>query len=155
MRASKIVNGLARFLNELGKSLQLSTNGPLLGEALVRLASALGQHQDKELDEVLEIVAGGTAHLKRQRRQRDNPFEGVDLQGLEINQVKELLQDEHLTKQDLIEVGVMRLGISRSRLERQNKQAVLESVTSALQNEEAYHIISKEAEKEGFRRAAV
>ena len=149
------VSRLAQFLNDLGKSLQLPTNGPLLGEALVRLASTLGQHQDKELDEVLEILARGTAPQKRHRRQRSNPFEGVDLQGLDINQVKELLLNEHLSKRDLIEVGVTRLGISKSQLERQNKQAVLESITSALQKEAAYHIISKEAEKEGLRRAAV
>lgn len=149
------VSRLAQFLNDLGKSLQRPTNGPVLGEALVRLSSTLRQHQDKDLDEVLEILAGGTALREKQRRQRSNPFEGVDLQALETNQVKELLLKEGLSKQDLIEVGVMRLGISKSSLVRQNKQAVLESVTSALQNEEAYHIISREAEKEGLRRAGV
>jgi hypothetical protein len=121
----------------------------------MRLSSTLRQHQDKELDEVLELLGGGAALRKKQRRQKSKPFEGVDLQALETNQVKELLFNEQMTKQDLIEVGAVRLGISKSRLERQNKQAVLESVTSALRNEEAYHIISKEAEKEGLRRAGV
>jgi hypothetical protein len=149
------VRGLAQFLNDLGKSLQRPTNGPVLGEALVRLSNTLRQHQDKELDEVLEILAGGTAPQKKPRCQMSKPLEGVDLQALGTNQVEALLSNEKLSKQDLIEVGTMRLGISKSRLARQSKQAVLETVTSALQNEEAYHIISREAGKEGLRRARV
>lgn len=149
------VRQLAQFLNDLGRSLQWPTNGPVLGEALVRLSKTLRQHQNKELEEVLVILARGTSSQKRQSRRKPRPLEGVDLEALETNQVKDLLSNELLSKQDLIEVGAIRLGISKPFLVRQNKQAVLETVTSALQNEEAYHIISKEAEKEGLRRAQV
>lgn len=147
------VREFAQFLNDLGKSLKKPAIGPALGEALVHLSDALRQHQDKELDEVLETIAKGKSLPKKQRRQRAKPLDGVDLQALEANQLRELLSNERLSKQDMIEVGNMRLGIPKSRLARLNKQAVLETVSSALQNEEAYHIISKEAEKEGLRRA--
>ena len=149
------VKAVAQFLNDLGKSLQRPANGPLLGDALVRLSTTLRKHQDKEFDEVLELLGGMTARKRRQHSRKLKPLEGVDLQALDTNQVKELLFDEHLSKQDLIEVGTVRLGFSRSRLVRQNKQGVVESVTTALLNEEAFDIISKEAEKEGIRRAGV
>ena len=86
---------------------------------------------------------------------KSKPLEGVDLAALQINQIKELLFDEQLNRLELIQVGTVRLGISKSLLLRQSKQAVLESVMSAVQNEEVHHIISKEAEKEGLRRAKV
>ena len=149
------VRGLAQFLNDLGKSLQGPTNGPVLGEALVRLSRTLRKHQDKELDEVLGLLGGGTAFRNRQRPLKLKPLEGVDLEALETNEVRELLFDEQLSRQELIQVGTVRLGISKSLLQRQSKQAVLESVTSAVQNEEVHHIISREAEKEGLRRAKV
>ena len=149
------VRGLAQFLHDLGKSLQEPSNGPVLGEALIQLSSTLRQHQDKELEQVLGLLAGETPFPKKRSRQRSNALEGVDLHALEANQVKDLLFDERLTKQDVIEVGTIRFGISKSRLTRQSKQAALETVTSALQNEEAYQIISTEAEREGLRRARV
>lgn len=149
------VREFAQFLNDLGKSLRKPPIGPALGEALVHLSGALRQHQDKELGEVLEILATGKTLPKKQRRQKDKPLDGVDLQALEGNQIRELLSNERLSKQDMIEVGVKSLGIPKSRLARQNKQSVLETVISALQNEEAYHVIAKEAEKEGLRRAQV
>ena len=149
------VRELGQFLSDFGKALQRPTQGSALGEALARLSSSLRQHQDKELDEVLELLGGGATFREKRRRQKPKLLEGVDLQALETSDVKELLFNEHLTKQDLIKVGAIRLGISKSRLTRQNKQSVLEIVTSALENEEAYHIISREAEKEGLRRAGV
>lgn len=149
------VRGLAQFLNDLGKSLQRPTNGPVLGEALVRLSRTLRKHQDKELDDVLELLAGETGFRKGRRPLKRKPLEGADLEGLQINQIKELLFDGQLSRQELIQVGTIRLGISKSLLQRQSKQAILESVTNALQNEEAHHIISKEAEREGLRRAKV
>ena len=149
------IRELAKFLNALGTSLQGPANGPVLGEALVRLSRTLRRHQDKQLDDVLGLLGGGTASQKRPRFLKSKPLEGVDLEALQINQIKELLIDEQLSRQELIQVGTVRLGISKSLLLRQSKQAVLESVTSAVQNEEAHNIISREAEKEGLRRAKV
>ena len=149
------VRGLAQFLNDLGKSLQGPTKGPVLGEALLRLSRTLRKHQDKELDDVLGLLGGETAIQKRQHPVKSNLIEEVDLEALETNQVKELLFDGQLSKQELIQVGTVRLGISKSHLQRQSKRAVLESVMSAVLNEEAHHIISMEAEKEGLRRAKV
>jgi hypothetical protein len=107
------------------------------------------------LDDVLELLAGETGFRKGRRPLKRKPLEGADLEGLQINQIKELLFDGQLSRQELIQVGTIRLGISKSLLQRQSKQAILESVTNALQNEEAHHIISKEAEREGLRRAKV
>ena len=149
------IRELARFLNALGKSLQGPKNGPVLGEALVRLSRTLRKHQDKELDDVLGLLGGGTTFQNRQRPSKSKPLEGVDLEALQLNQIKELLMDEQLGRQELIQVGTVRLGLSKSLLQRQSKQAVLELVTSAVQNEEVHHIISREAEKEGLRRAKV
>ncbi len=39
------------------------------------------------------------------------------------------------------------------KLERQGKQAILDTVESALHNEESYQILSQEARREGFRRS--
>ena len=149
------VKELSQFLSDFGKSLRRPTKGSALGEALIRFSNTLRRHQDKELDEVLELLGAGETLRKKQRRQNPEHLEGIDLRALGTNEVKDLLSNVDLSKQDLIEVGAMRLGISKSRLERQNKESVLESVASALQNEEAYQIISREAEKEGLRRAKV
>ena len=149
------VRELAKFLNTLGRSLQGPKNGPVLGEVLVRLSRTLRKHQDKELDDVFGLLGGGTNLQNRQRPPKPKPLEGVDLDALQLNQIKELLLDEQLSRQELIQVGTARLGLSKSLLQRQSKRAVWESVTSAVQNEEVHLIISREAEKEGLRRAKV
>ena len=149
------VRELARFLNALGKSLQAPANGPLLGESLVRLSKALRNHQDRELDYVLGLLAGDTGSRGRQSQLKSKPLEGLDLTSIQINQLRDLIFDEELTRQELIQLGIARLGISRSLLARQSKQAILEMVMGAVQNEEVHHIISKEAEREGLRRGKV
>ena len=147
------VKELAQFLNDLGESLLRPTNGPLLGKALVQLSISLQKHHSKELDELLEFLNSARTSKKRQIRPKAELLKGINLQALDTDQVQELLLDERLSKLDLVDLGELRFGVSRSNLLRQNKQEVLESLHSALLNEQAYHIISCAAEKEGIRRA--
>ena len=144
---------LSRFLRDLGKSLKRPENGPALGEALVRLSEALKQHSGEDLEGVLASLSTCES-LQEKRSERLSTYLGdLDLQLLGTSQVKELLQNGQLSKQDLVQVGSMRFGIPKRRLERQSRRAIWDSLSSALHSEESYQVIGNEAMLEGLRRA--
>lgn len=149
------VKELSRFLKDLGKSLQRAGDSPALGEALVQLSEALGRHPHKELSGVLESLAQGVPLPERRVAQSSKVLAGIDLRALDTAEVKTLLEQEPLSKQDLVQVGATRFGLGKARLERQSRQSILDAIASALNGEESYRVIGAEARKEGLRRAKV
>ena len=148
------VKELAGFLKDLGKSLQRSGGGPVLGAALIQLSDALGRHPNRELAGVLESLAQGTPPEKRPA-QDSKALAGIDLRALDTAEVKSLLEREGLSKQDLVQVGAARFGLAQARLARQSRQSILDLIASALHGEESYRVIGAEALKEGLRRSTV
>ena len=71
-----------------------------------------------------------------------------------MNDVKILLADTNLAKSILIELGVQRFAISRSKMDRLKREEVTDAIWSALHHEESLAIISAEAQRGGTTRSS-
>ena len=70
-----------------------------------------------------------------------------ELESMGQDAIERILDDEGYTKLQIVELGVQRFGISRSKLDRLNKKDALESVRAALGHEKSLDVISIEARK--------
>lgn len=139
------VGEVARFLKRLSSFYRdPKTGNPALSNALAELALALGQRRDLTLT---EAVADIDVPPKRRRS-----LEASRLKDLKLEEVKEILSDEAMTKADLIDLGAERFAIPRSGLGRMNMGQVSEAIWSALRHEESLSIISREAQRGGKER---
>ncbi len=141
------VGEVARFLKRLSSFYRDSKTGnPALSDALAELALALGRRRDRTLT---QAVADIDILAKRRRS-----LEASQLKDLKLEEVKEILSDETMTKADLIELGAERFAIPRSGLGRMNMGHVSEAIWSALRHEESLTIISQEAQRGGKERSS-
>ena len=67
--------------------------------------------------------------------------------------IEKILADENYTKQQVVELGVRRFGISKSKLNRLRKKDVQELVRASLEHEKTLDVISEEARKGGKSRS--
>ena len=145
---------LVRFLRGFSSALQSSRTGnPSMSYALSELSKALQPYSERELQEVLSILEHSSKAISMELPTVSNQLERVDLSSLSLEDVGNFLDANELTKKTLIDLGHARFGISKSRLERQRKQDVLEAVRVAMRNEEALNILGNEAYRQGRRRA--
>ena len=72
-----------------------------------------------------------------------------ELESISQEEIERILADESFTKLQVVELGVRRFGISRSKLARLRKEDALESVRAALGHEKSLDVIAKEARKAG------
>lgn len=141
------VGEVAHFLKRLSSFYRDPKTGNLaLSKALAGLASALSRRRDLTLT---EAVTGLNVSSKRMRS-----LDLSRLKDLELEEVKEILSDEAMTKADLIDLGAERFAIPRSGLKRLNTGQVSEAVWSALRHEESLSIISREAQRGGQTRTS-
>lgn len=155
----------------MSKQTQLSPEKPLLIDDLVRylskLASLNGEYRTgnkelsnglRQLTKALRPYAGRTIlefvdHIKEMsgRHQASSRTEKVSLppslESISQQELEEILDNESYTKTQIIEVGIRRFGIPRSRLESSNKQDVLNSIYAAMNHEKSLDVISKEASR--------
>lgn len=76
------------------------------------------------------------------------------LREMEAGAVRKFLADEAHTKADLIQLGGVRFGIARSRLQRMQRVEIIEVISAALKHEESLGIISSEAKRGGGDRSS-
>lgn len=141
------VSELARFLKRLSAFYRNpNTGNPPLSDALAELAKALGKRRHATIRE------GATEFLAP--RQRPRPIEPSELRNLSPDDVEKVVSDDARSKGELIDLGIARFGISRSRLVRMNKADVVDAIRSALRHEESLRIISQEAQRGGNTRSS-
>ena len=141
------VGEVARYLKRLSTFYRdPKTGNPALSNALAKLASALGRRRDLTL-------TAAVADMDVSSKQRRS-IEASRLKDLELDEVKELLSDEAMTKADLIDLGTERFAIPRSGLRRRNMGQVSEAIWSALRHEESLSIISRQAQRGGKERSS-
>ena len=141
------VSEVARFLKRLSSFYRdPKTGNPALSNALAELALAMGQRGDRTLTEAVEDIDVSS----KQRRS----LEASRLKDLKLEEVKEILSDETMTKADLIGLGAERFAIPRSGLGRLNMGQVSDAIWSALRHEESLSIISQEAKRGGKERSS-
>jgi hypothetical protein len=78
----------------------------------------------------------------------------AELESISQEYVERILDDESYNKQQVVELGVRRFGISRSKLERLRKEHAQDSVRAALEHEKSLDVISMEARRGGKARSA-
>ncbi len=148
-----ITKDICSFLRDLARTLDNPVTGnPPLAAALTKLVKALGRYSSQDVDEVL---SGLTFRAGRRETRKHGPasqLRDIDVASLDLKMVEEMLRNQLLTKGDLVRLGSERFGISKSKLEHQNREDAIEGIEAALRNAEALDIISQEARREGNRR---
>ncbi len=145
---------LVRFLRNFSSALRNARTGnPSMSIALSELALALQPYSGRHLQDVLSEFK-----MIQDSRETGEPTTSIQLADLELSSltlesVKNLLDTSELTKKDIVNLGHTRFGIPKSRLERQNKAAVIDLVRTAVRNEESLRIIADEAARQGSRRS--
>jgi hypothetical protein len=117
--------------------------------ALGRLADALTNYSSRPFAEVEAILKKG---ISRRPKDKKSQLDLKDVSKLSKETVKELVSSTELTKGQLIQIGIERFGISRSRLQRENIENINEAIMSALDHEKSLEVISKSARQFGTSR---
>ena len=131
------------------------TGNLLLKEALRDLVNALGPYARFQVSELKYIL-----HETKRRREvirgkdRTNLSLPSQPEGLSHENVEEILRDEGYTKLQLIELGALRFGISRSRLMRIARKDVIATIRAAVDHERSLGVISQEARRDGAKRTS-
>jgi len=150
---SLITKDICGFLRDLARVLDNPVTGnPPLAVALTKLAKALGRYSSQDVDEVLSRLTFKAYRRETRKHGPASQLRGIDVASLDLKTVEEMLRNQLLTKGDIIRVGSERFGISKSKLEHQNREDAIEGIETALRNAEALDIISQEARMEGNRR---
>ena len=150
-----VTKDVCDFLRNLARLLENPVTGnPPLAATLTKLAKALGRYSSRDVDEVLSGLTFRTSRRETRKHGPVSQLQGVDVSSLDLNMVDEILQNRVLTKADLVRLGSERFGISKSKLEHQNREDAIDGIKAALRNAEALDIISQEARREGNRRTS-
>jgi len=103
------------------------------------------------LDALADKLSGG-----RKQKQLALPIENdelsVAIRNTDSATLNRLIEEENLSKKDLIRVGTERFSIPQSKLMRMNREGVIAELRSAIIHEESLSIIEKEAERGGSKR---
>ena len=150
------IGDLLRYLSGLGKLNKDPRIGNAeLSEALRQLVGALKPHALRPIDEIADVVS---KRVSRRGRKASSEKPKVqlpsELRTLLDQKAEEILNDDRFTKSQLIELGTIRFGISRSRLMRLKKSGVNEAVRAALNHERSLDVISQEARAGGEKRSS-
>lgn len=134
---------LAKFLHRLARVYADPRMGnPPLSAALDSLADALKSGQPD-----LKAAISASAPIPHRPKQ-----DRADLAKLSFDEAEAILRDEKQARSDLIQLGLHRLGIPRSRLLRMSREAIVEAMRSALEHERSLAIIASEAQRGGSER---
>jgi hypothetical protein len=152
---SLLTKDICDFLRDLARILENPVTGnPPLAATLTKLAKALGRYSSQDVNKVLSGLTFRASRREARKHGPSSQLQGVDLASLDLKMVEEILRNRVLTKGDLVRLGSERFGISRSKLDHQNREDAIDEIEAALRNVEALDIISQEARREGNRRTS-
>ena len=107
------------------------------------------------IPDLADIIREAT--LRRFRETSPKKIKAIlpsNLESLPPQEVEKILDDENYTKEQVINLGAQRFGISSAKLTRLGKKKVLESIRAALNHEKSLEVISKEAQRGGEMRSS-
>lgn len=142
-----LIEDLVRYLSQLASlNGECRTGNPELSKCLRQLTKALRPYSDRTISEFVDHIKGMSARRTASSRPNKATLP-PSLESMSQQDIEKILGNENYTKTQIIEVGTRRFGIPRSRLERSNKQDVLNSIYAALNHEKSLDVITKEASR--------
>lgn len=142
-----LINDLVRYLSQLASlNGENRTGNQELSKSLRQLTKALRPYSDQTISEFVDHIKGMSTHRPASSRP-DKAALPPSLESASHQDIEKILGNENYTKSQIIEVGIRRFGIPRSRLERSNKQDVLNSIYAALNHEKSLDVITMEASR--------
>ncbi len=132
------------------------TGNPELSRGLRHLAKALRRYRDYPLSELTDVLGGKSSQSNRPKRApvKTKLTLPSDLEDIQISEAERILKNEGYTKQQVVELGFSRFGISRSLLTRLSKEDAVISVQAALEHEKSLDVIAREARRSGVVRVS-
>ena len=148
-----LVSDIVQYVVNLAKlNKDKRIGNPHLAEALRCVANVLRPFRDHPARELANVMREGQQSLRATKRKPSAKPKSTlpdKLELVTLEDVKKMLGDGSYTKQQLIELGSRRFGISPSRLGRLKKNDALDAIRAALAHEKSLDAISNEASKGG------
>ena len=152
-----LVADVVRYLSGLAKLHEEDKTGnPELSKGLRHVAHALRPYADCPVAELTDAIKKkpSSAVKAKTASSKAKSVLPPELEYIGHADVERILDDESYNKQQIVELGVRRFGISRSKLERLRKEHAQDSVRAALEHEKSLDVISMEARRGGKARSA-
>jgi len=121
-------------------------NNPQLLSFIKKFTIILNSYKAYSTEEFLKIL-----ELNKQPNRSNNKnkkiLSDIDINNLTLSDVRKLLQNPQITKEELLELGEKKLGISKGANKKLNKQQLKDLIESAIQNIETLDVIKEKASK--------
>lgn len=145
------------YLMDLAKlNEEEKTGNPELSKGLRHLAKALRRYGDCPLSDLKNVLRGTPSQSNGPKRAsvKTKLTLPSDLEDIHISEAESILNNEGYTKQQVVELGFSRFGISRAMLMRLSKEEAVASVQAALEHEKSLDVIAREARRSGAVRVS-
>ena len=139
---------IVQYLSELAKLHRKGKTGNIkLSDGLLSLADALRPYSGCSISELANSFKSERIYNTQTTWGENSPELPSELEKASHADIEKILADDNSTKQQVVELGVRRFGISKSKLNRLRKKDVQESVRASLEHEKTLDVISEEARK--------
>ena len=153
---SLLVADIVRYLSRLANLYsETKTGNSELSDGLRQLVNALRPYSRHPVPELTNIIREAT--LRRTRETSVMKIKTAlppNLESLSSQDIEKILDNENYTKEQIINLGVQRFGISSAKLTKLGKKSVLETIRAALNHEKSLDVISREAQRGGKMRSS-
>lgn len=127
------------YSNNLGNNLELVN-------FIIKFINFLEPYKNLSPEEFFRVIN----HKKKKRKiakKHENIHSSIDIQNLSFSDLRQIIQNPQITKEELLELGEKKLGISKGANRRLNKKQIRELIENAIKNVEALDIIKEKASK--------
>ena len=152
-----LVADMVQYLLSLAKLYEKDRTGnSKLSKGLRSVVHALRPYADCLVLELTDAIKKNASSADRRKTASTKAKSQLlpELESIGQEDIEKTLNDESYTKQQIVELGVRRFGISRSKLERLRKKDARDSVHAALEHEKSLDVIALEARRGGKARSA-
>lgn len=150
------VEDIVRHLSELINLYRDPRTGNLeLSDGLQVVVNVLKPYSNEYIFDLVDTLSPNFALTEAKKTTKRPKIElPPNLSSLNTDEINLILQNQDYTKDQIIDLGVQRFGIARSKLLRQSKGRVSESIRAALDHENSLDAISQEARRGGAKRTS-
>ena len=141
---------VARLLSRVASLFELQPDNIGMSSALRSLSGALSSHGNKPVESVIGILRD-TGLLITDDDPQTQAALGlpINLSDISLDEVEAVLANSSYTKDQFVELGFTRFGVSRSRLTRTGREKMIEIIRSAVDHEKSLAAIDREAARGG------
>lgn len=151
-----VVGDILRCLSRLAEMQRdARTGNEAFADAIRTFADALKPHRTRPVPDLIALLSGLSApKVPEPGRRKKTPVDlPADLETLPRSDVERVLDDDRYLKNQLVELGFQRFGISRGRLCRLTKAAAVEAIRGALEHERSLRAIGQQAQVAARKRS--